>query len=488
MPYSRFREEYLALLNAIKAKSAKPDLKLVKKAFLFSFQAHKSQKRLSGEQFFTHPLDTALRLADWGMDSETIAAGLLHDCLEDTETSEQNLKRRFGPGVLELVKGVSKLAIIASKTRKSQKRVEDLEKLLLAASKDLRVLIIKLADKIHNLQTLQHLPRPDRERIALEALTVYAPLAHKLSMHRVKFEIEDLAFKTLHPERFEELKKLANSKKRLLEKHSGILQAKLKAECSKAGIPVMFSKSLKSTFAMDQKCQHTGKEPMEIEDFLIIYILTTTPENCYSILGKLHSLFKPVPGKFKDFIAVPEHGLYQALHTKVIGPNGQKVKCYISTFEMLETANYGIICFFRNPGMKNKKLLHEKLEWLQSFLKPSLLKDRKFFMEVLDLELKRDITVFTPKGDPIVLPFGSTSIDFAYSIHTTLGNHCWKSIVNGKEQSIEKALNAGETVRIIGSEKPRLRQEWLSLLKSPRAIVALKKGLKNQKASNNRRV
>ena len=476
MPAS-FREEYLQLLKLVKNNSKNPDLKLVKKAFEFSKNSHKSQKRLSSEPFFTHPLKVALRLAELGLDSETVAAALLHDCLEDTDADSQILKREFGKEVLDLVEGVSKLRKIAEKKREEQ-QVQDLEKLLLASIKDLRVFVIKLADKINNLETIKHLPRERQEQIASEALKVYAPLAHKLSMHRMRFQIEDLAFKALQPERFAELETLVEVRKRRVEKSINALISKVRKECSKAGIPVVFLKETKALYSTEEKIVRFKKTFEEIQDFMLLDLLTNSVEDCYVLLGKLHSLFKPVPRKFKDFIAMPEYNLYQALHTTVIGPFGTPIKCYISTFEMHEIAEHGVIFFLKNKNQKNLNLLKEKTKWMQSLLKPKNLKNPKKFLAKLNSELEQTIIVFTPKGDKIELPLESTPIDFAYKIHTDLGEHCWKSIVNGKQVPVSTGLNAGDIVRIVPSKTLKSKPAWLSIVKSHGAREALERKFK----------
>lgn len=475
--HSEFRESYLDLLKLVKTKSAKPDIRLVKKAYDFAKKAHSLQKRASGEPYFIHPLKVALLLADWGMDSETIAAGLLHDCLEDAEVKKADLKREFGNEVLSLVEGVTNLRQIASESR-FEKDAKDLEKLLLASAKDLRIIVIKLADKIHNLKTLNFLPFERQKKIAQDAFNVYAPLAHKLSMHKARFEIEDLAFKALRPERFVELQKMIAQKKPALEKAIDSLCAELKRECAKSGIPVVFLKEEKAVYSTEEKIFKFKKSLNEIRDFVILNILTNNTDDCYLILGKLHSLFKPLPRKFKDFIALPEYNLYKALHTTVIGPNGIPVKCYISTFEMHEIADYGVIYFFRNKTAKNMSFLREKTNWVQNVLQPRSVKDHKEFIESLNSKLEQTVFLFTPKGRKIELPLESNPIDLAYNVHTDLGDHCFKSIVNGKETPITQKLNAGDVVEIIASKKLQARPSWLRIVKSHGALEALKRRFK----------
>ena len=477
--HAEFRESYLELLKLVKAKSPKHNVRLVKKAFDFAKNAHRGQKRASGEPYFIHPLESALLMADWGMDSETIAAGLLHDCLEDTEISKAVLRKEFGSEVFSLVEGVTNLEQIASESR-FEKDTKDLEKLLLASAKDLRILVIKLADKIHNLKTLKFLPAERQKQIASDALNVYAPLAHKLSMHKIRFEIEDLAFKVLHPERFAELQKQIIQKKPALENAIKSLCVELKRECAKSGIPAVFSKEEKAVYSTEEKIVKFQKTFLEVRDFIILNILTNSTDDCYLILGKLHSLYKPVPKKFKDFIALPEYNLYRALHTTVISPKGVLIKCYISTFEMHEIAEYGVIYFFRNKSAKNMSVLREKTKWVQNLLKPRSAKGHKEFIKSLSSELAQSMILFTPKGRKVELPLGSNSIDFAYGVHTELGNHCLKSMANGREVPITQGLSAGDVVEIIVSKKIQARPKWLQFAKSHGALDALKRRFKKE--------
>jgi len=474
-----FREEYLQLLKLVKTKSLKPDVKLVKKAFDYSLKAHSSQKRASGEPYFVHPLKVAITLADWGMDSASVCAGLLHDCLEDTSVNEAQLKREFGSEVLELVNGVTKVKKIASSSRR-EKRIKSLEKLLLASTKDLRVLIVKIADKIHNLQTLEFLSVADRNRIAKDALEVYAPLAHKLSMHNARFEIENLAFKCLEPEKCAEIEAKIALKRKVIEKSMDFLSERLRADCDSAGIPVVFEKESKGAFTAFKKMSDSSKGFDEVFDYSILDVLTNNVDDCYRILGKLHALYKPIPRKFKDWIAIPEHNLYQALHTTVIGPEGIPIKCYINTFEMHEIGDLGITYFFRHKDCKSARRLEEKTKWLKSLMPKEALKDSEKFEKSLADNLLPYIYVLTPDGKKVELPEGSNSIDFAFNVHTSLGLHCWKSFVNGREEKIQSPLLAGDVVRIIESEKVEARPNWLSGVKSRKAVEALKRRFKSK--------
>lgn len=474
-----FREEYLALLKLVKVKSQKPDLKLVQRAFDYAFKCHEGQKRASGEPYFIHPLNVAITLADWGMDSASVCAGLLHDCLEDTEASEADLSREFGKEVLELVKGVTKVRLLASSSRRAN-RMKSLEKLLLAGTKDLRVLVIKIADKIHNLKTIGFLPKESRERIANDALEVYAPLAHKLSMHKARFEIENLAFKALQPEKFSELESKISRRIAKIEKSMNVLSSRLKQDCERSGIPVVFEKESKGPFTAFKKMNESSKGIDDVFDYSILDILTNNVDDCYRILGRLHSLYKPLPRKFKDWIATPEHGLYQALHTTVVGPDGIPIKCYINTFEMHEIGDYGITYFFSRSGSKGSKQLAEKTKWLRSLVPENEVKDLEGFEESLNAKLLPDIYAFTPEGKKVELPEGSSPVDFAFSIHTDLGMRCSKSFVNGKEFGIHEPLSAGDVVRIVSSGKPSARPSWISKVKSYKALEALKRKFKNR--------
>lgn len=461
------------ILQEMKKNGRVPDQKLVRNSFAYCLELHKNQKRLSGEAYWIHPAIAALELAKLGADSETIAAELLHDVIEDTSTTESELAKRFGKTIADMVEGVTKLNRISQKGREQNYEAANIQKMMLASSRDLRVLAVKLADKLHNLRTLDFKNRKDQIRIARQAILVYVPLAHKLGIHGLMHEMEDLSFSRINPKKFRQLQKkigsMQKNKNRQLGKVAQIVKKKTK------GIPVSFRFLKKSVFGLYAKSNRTGKQLEELYDCCILQIETQKTMDCYRLLGLLHANFFPVPGKLKDYIAIPLPNLYQALHTTVIGPNGSPVKVYIATQKMLELERRGILAIGSQFNGLESVPAKEKIQKLNKvFSLVHQFEESEEFMNVLTKEsLSKSIFVFTPKGEIVELPTGATPIDFAFKINPWLGQRVWRAKVDGKFVGVDKKLESGNMVEILPSKHVQVREKWLELANT----ISAKKGI-----------
>ncbi|HWC32799.1 MAG TPA: RelA/SpoT family protein, partial [Actinomycetota bacterium] len=428
-----------------KLKADKADAKLVQRVYEFAEDSHRGQKRKSGEDFIAHPLEVAHLLADLGMDTTTIAAGLLHDVVEDTELSLEEVERRFGSEIAALVDGVTKLDKITYRSREAE-QAENTRKMIIAMARDIRVLIIKLADRLHNMRTLDSLAPEKQKAKATETLEIYGPLAHRLGIHQLKWELEDLAFQTLHPKRFDEIQNLVGKRGEeraaYLETVRDQVQAKLRESKLKADV----AGRPKHLYSVYEKMVLRGKEFSEIYDLVGIRVLVDSVRDCYAALGAIHSLWKPVPGRFKDYIAMPKFNMYQSLHTTVIGPEGRPLEIQIRTHSMHRTAEFGIAAHWRYKD-DDTKSEESDLAWLAQMLEwQRELQDPEEFMESLKIDLYRgQVFVYTPKGDVVSLAAGATPIDFAYTIHTEVGHRCIGARVSGKLVPLDYKLQTGDT-------------------------------------------
>jgi guanosine-3',5'-bis(diphosphate) 3'-pyrophosphohydrolase len=456
------------------------DLDVVRRAYAFSEEVHDGQHRLSGEPYHVHPLEVAGLLADFKMDVTTVTAGLLHDVLEDTGTTKEVLAERFGPDIAELVDGVTKIGKLAFASRE-ERQAENFRKMLVAMARDIRVLMIKLADRLHNMRTLEYLPPDKQKKIAQETLDIYAPLAHRLGMAKVKSELEDLAFRTLHPEAYEDLHRRVA--KRRLEREAEINQvvAMLQKKLGEVGVAAQITGRPKHFFSIYKKMQQ-GREFDEIYDLTAVRIIAPTVRDCYGALGVVHSLWKPVPGRFKDFIAIPKSNMYQSLHTTVIGPKGDPVEIQIRTSDMHRIAEEGIAAHWLYKEKKGKDGFDQAFVWLRQLLEwQQEMKDPREFMETVKVDLFPDeVYVFTPKGDVKSLPEGSTPVDFAYAIHTEVGHHCVGARVNGKLVPLRQALRQGDIVEILTSPSQKPSRDWLKVVRSTRARSKIKQWLRTE--------
>jgi len=468
------------LLEEIPKYQPGADLALLTRAYDFSAASHKGQQRASGEPYLSHPLEVAHLLVDFKMDVTTVTAGLLHDVLEDTKAKKADLEREFGDEIAELVDGVTKIGKLAFSSRE-ERQAENFRKMLVAMARDLRVLMIKLADRLHNMRTLDYLP-PDRARkIAQETLDIYAPLAHRLGMAKVKAELEDLALRTLQPEAYVDLQKRVA--KRRLEREADINQAIaiIERKLSEVGIEAKIRGRPKHFFSIWKKMHDQGREFDEIYDLTAVRVVTTSVRDCYGALGVIHSLWKPVPGRFKDFIAMPKVNMYQSLHTTVIGPKGDPVEIQIRTREMHRIAEEGIAAHWLYKEKRSgKDKLDESLLWLRQLLETQQdTKDPREFMDSVRVDLFPDeVYVFTPKGDVKALPESATPIDFAYAVHTKVGEHCVGAKVNGKLVPLRYTLQQGDIVEIVTSPNQHPSRDWLKIVKSNRARAKINQWLK----------
>jgi GTP diphosphokinase / guanosine-3',5'-bis(diphosphate) 3'-diphosphatase len=456
------------------------DVELLKRAYIFSSEAHCSQRRVEGSPYIEHPLAVASLLAYMKMDVSTIAAGLLHDTIEDTGTTVKDIKGLFGKEVAFLVEALTKLSKMEFMT-KEEAQAENFRKMLLAMSEDVRVILIKFADRLHNMRTLQHLPENKQQRIALETLEIYAPIANRLGIGWMRAELEDQSFKFLMPELYNELvRKVAKRKEEqeaYLREVTEIVNNKLKEE----GIPGKVSWRIKHYYGIYQKMQAQMITFEQVHDVLGLRIITDTKANCYAILGLIHSLWTPVPGRFKDYIGVPKSNMYQSLHTTIIGPKGERVEFQLRTAEMHMIAEHGIASHWR---YKEKGKVDEKSEryisWLRELIQGQKeLSDAKDFLEAVKGEvIPEALYIFTPKGQIKEMPLGSTPVDVAYSIHTEVGNRCIGAKVNGRIVPLKFILRNGDTVEITTSSTHGPSRDWLKFVVTQRAKSKIKQWIK----------
>ena len=456
------------------------NLDLVNRAYRFSELSHRGQQRASGEPYLSHPLEVAGLLVNFKMDVTTVTAGLLHDVLEDTEATKGDLEREFGREIAELVDGVTKIGKLAFSSRE-ERQAENFRKMVVAMAHDLRVLMIKLADRLHNMRTLDYLPPDKGRKIAQETLDIYAPLAHRLGMAKVKAELEDLALRVMQPEDYQDL--MRRVAKRRLEREAEINQliAILQEKLGEVDIESKIAGRPKHFYSIWKKMHEGGREFDEIYDLTAVRVLTKTVRDCYGALGVIHSLWKPVPGRFKDFIAMPKVNMYQSLHTTVIGPKGDPVEIQIRTWDMHRVAEEGIAAHWLYKEKKSERdRFDEAFVWLRQLMESqSDLKDSQEFLDSVRLDLFPDeVYVFTPKGDVKALPEGSTPLDFAYAVHTDVGHHCVGAKVNGKLVPLRYTLRQGDIVEIVASPTQHPSRDWLKIVKSSRSKAKINQWLK----------
>ena len=446
----------------------KKDEELIKKAYEFAKRAHEGQKRMSGELYFAHVFETAKILAKFGMDVQTIVAGLLHDVLEDTKITEEEVKKEFGEDIVFLVNGVTKLGTL--KYRGHERHVESLRKFFVAMTNDLRVVIIKFADRLHNLNTLQFLPEEKRSRIAMESIEVYAPLANRLGMGKLKGEIEDAAFPFAYPEEYAQIEKIIKDRKKLYEKNLEEIYKELEKELSKNRVKVVeINYRMKHKYSLWKKLLKREMDIEKIYDIVALRIVVENVEECYKVLGIIHSIWKPLPGRIKDYIAVPKPNGYRSIHTTIFTGSGGIAEIQIRTKEMHAEAAYGIAAHFAYKE-KHKKNPDErsKFKWIEELkdFNYELDKPQKY-LEHLKTDFFNDrIFIFTPKGDVVDLPEDSSPIDFAYSIHSDIGDHISGTKVNNKIAPILSKLKNGDIVEIITKKDAHPSGKWLEYSKT----------------------
>ncbi len=463
---------------------------LVEKAWHFAEKAHEGQLRKSGEPYFIHPVQVATTLADLMMDGTTIAAGLMHDCVEDCEgITLETVQEQFGPEVAQLVDGVTKLSRLDFTTREEQ-QAESLRKMILAMSKDIRVVLIKLADRLHNMRTLHFQPRDRQIAIARETLDIYAPLAHRLGVYSIKTKLEDLSFQYLYPEEYRETAQKVGMRRAEREKVIESMMEELKTNITEQlHLSFEISGRPKHLYSIWRKMmlQHLPFE--QIYDLIAMRVIVDTVPDCYAVLGLVHTLWRQVPNRFKDYISTPKANMYQSLHTTVVGQSGQPFEVQIRTKEMHRLAEFGIAAHWRyKEGRAVGDGLDEKLYWLRQILDwQSDTKDAREFIDLLKVDLFADeVFVFTPKGDIISLPRGATPLDFAYRIHSAIGNRCVGAKVNGRIVPLDKALETGEFVEILTSASSKgPSRDWMNIVKTSQAKTKIRQWFKRELKAEN---
>ena len=468
---------YDELINCVRKYHPSDDISMIEKAFRIANDAHKGQVRKSGEAYIIHPLCVAIILAELELDKETIVAGLLHDVVEDTVMTDEEIAREFNEEVALLVDGVTKLGQLSYDADKVEIQAENLRKMFLAMAKDIRVILIKLADRLHNMRTLKYMkPEKQREK-ARETMDIYAPIAQRLGISKIKTELDDLSLKYLEPEAYYDLVEKIAMRKGARDEYVQKLVEEVKNHIEDAGIEATIDGRSKHFFSIYKKMVNQGKTIDQIYDLFAIRILVNDVKDCYAALGVIHEMYKPIPGRFKDYIAMPKPNMYQSLHTTLIGPDGRPFEIQIRTYEMHRTAEYGIAAHWKYKEAANGNAVggeEEKLSWLRQILEWQRdMSDNREFMSLLksDLDLFSDtVFCFTPSGDVKNLPNGSTPIDFAYSVHSAVGNKMIGAKVNGKLVPIDYKIQNGDRIEIITSQNSRgPSRDWLNIVKSTQA-------------------
>ena len=466
-----------------------PNWSLLERAYRFAVNAHQGQKRFSGELYITHPLGVANILAELELDLDTIIAGLLHDVVEDTEVTLEMIEQEFGADIAMLVDGVTKLSKLEYKS-KEERQAENLRKMFIAMAKDIRVLLIKLADRTHNMRTLKYLSSIKQQSISRETLEIYAPLAHRLGIYKIKWELEDLAFRFLERDRYyalvDKLAKKRREREAFISQVIEVLQPKLQ----EVNIEANISGRPKHLYSISEKMKEQNKEFHEIYDLTAIRIVVDSLKDCYGTLGIVHTLWKPIPGRFKDYIAMPKPNMYQSLHTLVMVGKNELLEVQIRTWDMHRTAEYGIAAHWRYKERKDNKQDAEfdsKLSWLRQIMElQQEAVDASEFMENVKIDLFADeVFVFTPKGDVIDLPAGSIPLDFAYKIHTDIGHRCIGARINGRLVPLDYELKTGDIVDIMTSKQGSPSRDWLNMVKSSGAKTKIRAWFKKERRDEN---
>jgi len=493
-------ELYGELINRVRRYHPSDDISMIEKAYHTAAEAHKDQFRKSGEPYIIHPLNVAIILADLELDKETIVAGILHDVVEDTIMTESDLKREFGEDVALLVDGVTKLEKIPLSAggdqpdAKLEMQAENLRKMFLAMAKDIRVILIKLADRLHNMRTLQYKNPESRQRIARETLEIYCPIAQRLGISKLKTELDDLSLKYLEPDVYYDLVDKISVRKSVREKYIQSIVDEVSKHIENAGIKAKIDGRVKHFFSIYKKMKNQNKTLDQIYDLFAVRIIVETVKDCYAALGVIHEMYKPIPGRFKDYIAMPKANMYQSLHTTLIGSSGQPFEIQIRTFEMHKAAEYGIAAHWKykeaSDGKRVEAQEEEKLVWLRQILEWQRdMSDNREFMKLLkdDLDLFSDnVYCFTPSGEVKNLPAGSTTIDFAYSIHSAVGNRMVGARVNDKLVTIDYEIKNGDRIEIITSQNSKgPSRDWLNVVKSTQAKTKINQWFKNELKEDN---
>jgi len=464
------------ILREVQSYRPGEDLSLLRKAYEFTAAQHARQKRLSGEPFISHPLEVVHILAEMKLDPICLAAGMLHDVIEDTRTTPELVRQDFGAEVARIVEGVTKISRIKFLSPEEQ-QAENFRKMVLAMVDDIRVVLVKLADRLHNMRTLEYLPADRREHVARETVEIYAPIAHRLGMGKVRGELEDLAFRHLEPAAFEELKGAVESRRKVSDEFLAEVRAQVEAKMKETNVPARVEGRIKRLYSIWQKLRRQQISIEQVYDLLAVRIITDDVKNCYAALGVIHNTWRPVPGRIKDFIAIPRPNLYQSLHTSVIGPHGQPFEVQIRTEEMHRIAEEGIAAHWKyKDGRPLRQQDEERFAWLRHLVEwQQEMRDPGEFLSTLKIDLyPEEVYTFTPMGKVIVLPRDATPVDFAYAIHTEVGHHCVGAKVNGRIVPLKYRLRNGDIVEIVTQANHAPSRDWLGLIKTSRARNKIK--------------
>ncbi len=480
--YESLTQEYSSL-HWLKSKyQQQGEADMIQMAFDFAYNAHKTQARVSGEPYITHSLEVACILADMGMDATAIQAGLLHDVVEDTDITVEQISERFNPAIAAIVDGVTKLSKLETRTR-VERQAESFRKMFLAMAKDIRVILIKLADRLHNMRTLSVLPPAKRYEIAMETMEIYAPLAHRLGIFSIKNKLEDLALLYIDPEKYQYISERIDGLREKRESYMLEIIATIRKRLSEAGIQAEITGRNKHFHSIYRKMITQGKDIDEIYDLTAVRIIVNTVLECYAALGVIHDIWKPIPGRFKDFVAMPKENMYQSIHTTLMGEKGEPFEIQIRTAEMHKIAEYGIAAHWRyKEGVE--KNYEQYFDWLRQSLEwQSEVQDNDEYLEMLKLDMFEDIVfAFTPKGDVIEMPYSSTALDFAYRVHTGIGHSCIGCKVNNRIVPLDYELRSGDIVEILTSKNSSgPKMDWLNIVRTSNAKGKIRNWLNKER-------
>ena len=468
---TRFRE----LMRRMRANRPNDDLELIRKAYEFSQKHHAGQSRASGQPYLVHPLEVALVLAEMKMDPVAIAAGLLHDSVEDTSVTVVDIRKEFGEQVAHIVEGVTKISAIDFATREEQ-QAENLRKMMLAMVDDIRVVLIKLADRLHNMRTLEHLPPERQQKIAKETLEIYAPIAHRLGMGKIRGELEDLGFRYVDPIAYQQVHDAVEARRKAGEAFLARVESIFRDKLKEAGITATVESRIKRLYSIHKKLQRQHIAVEQVYDLYAMRVITKSVQDCYAVLGIIHNLWRPVPGRIKDFIAMPRPNFYQSLHTSVIAEEGTPFEVQIRTEEMHKMAEEGIAAHWKYKDGPVSAQDEQRLAWLRQVVEWQRdVADPSEFLSTLKIDLyPEEVYTFTPKGKVVVLPRDSSPIDFAYSVHTEVGHSCVGAKVNGRMVPLRFKLHSGDIVEILTQTGHKPSRDWLAIAKSSRARNKIK--------------
>lgn len=479
--------QFVQLEETIKNNNSGADIERVRGAFKYACDAHGSQQRKDGSLFISHPLAAAEIIAEMGLDEDSIIAAILHDCIEDTGVTHEDVAKKFGDHVAEIVEGVTKLTRVVY-TSKEEEQMENMRKMLLAMAKDIRVILIKIADRLHNMRTMEYQTELKQREKALETMEIYAPIAHRLGLQKIKWELEDLSLLYLDPVGYREIQEGLENRGSAFSEFMARTQEHISARLSEVGIEGTVYGRIKHMYSIYRKMYGQNKEFSEVLDLYAFRVIVNDIADCYNVLGQIHDMYKPIPGHFKDYIGTPKPNMYQSLHTTVIGTEGIPFEVQIRTWEMHHTAEYGIAAHWKyKEGIQGVQADEEKFAWVRRLLESQQDSDAQDFFQTLKIDMFADeVFVFTPRGDVINLPAGSTPIDFAYNIHSAVGNHMIGATVNGRIVPFSHALQNGDIVEIITSKSSKgPSRDWLTIVKSSEARNKIRMWFKKEKREDN---